>query len=135
MSRAGGDGDGGGKVWFDKGRVMVVEKGRLSKEDGLLVVEVVVWWRGEITTTRAREPERAERPLSSDVLLFLCFVFVFGLICLFVSVYVYVSVLCFCIYLFVHCTQYFLEFFQKTDPATGSSVESRESHVRQPSAE
>jgi hypothetical protein len=80
------------------------------------------WWFGgvgQITTTRAREPERAERPLSLVFVLFLVFCvvfFVFGLVW-FVSIYVYVFVLCFRIYLFVHCTQFIYEIFQKTDPA------------------
>jgi hypothetical protein len=97
---------------------------------------VVVWWGGEDNNNaRARAGKSRKTPLFGCFPFVFVLFFVFGLICLFVSVYVYVSVLCFCIYLFVHCTQYFLELFQKTDPAMGSSVKSRESHVRQPSAE
>ncbi len=51
--------DGGGKGWFDRGRVMVVEKGRFTKGGvfgggGSGGGGLVAW---EITTTRAREPE------------------------------------------------------------------------------
>ncbi len=103
----GGNEDGGGKGWFDKGSAMVVEKGRVSKGWGIGGGGGGWWWSGgvgKITTTRAREPERAERPLSSDVfVLFLFFVFCVWFD-LFVSVYVSVYVLCFCIYLLVHCT-------------------------------
>ena len=73
----------GGKGWFDKGWVMVVEKGRCSK-DGLLVVVVVVWWRGgDNNNARARAGK------SRKTLIFLCcvvfgFGFVFGVFDVFV---------------------------------------------------
>ncbi len=86
------------------------------------------WWFGGVgdnNNARARAGKSRKTPVFC---LFFVFCVWFGL---FVSVYVYVFVLCFRIYLFVHCTQYFHELFQKTDPARVIQSTPEISHVRQ----
>ena len=113
----------GGKGWFDKGWVMVVEKGRCSKDGLLVVVVVVVWWRGgDNNNARARAGTSRKTPFPFLSLCFCVFGWGFVLFVLFDCFVLFCFVLLgwfmYSFYiLFVNCTQFNSEIFQKTDPA------------------
>ena len=118
MYEAGVMGMEGGKGWFDKGWVMVVEKGRLSKV-GLLEVVVVVWWRGGDNNNARARAGKSRKTLFLFLLhccvwfyvcvgLLVCLMLLFCKVRMFWFLFLfYVFVLCLRIYLFVYCTQSF----------------------------
>ena len=94
----------------------------------------MVWSRQQYRASRWNEPKDPLFFLSLCLCVFGWRFVLFGLFdCFVLFCFVLLGWLIMCLFyiLFVHCTQSFHEIFQKTDPAMGFSVKTRESHVLQ----